>query len=140
MSDETNIKLQHSLQSLENALLRLEEALQEPASNALAVDGTIQRFEFVIELFWKMLKRALRVEGIETKTPRESLIQAYQVGWLADENMWLRMLKDRNETSHLYSEETARVVYNRIHDDYALELRRVYELLKARHSVSQEGV
>jgi len=37
------------------------------------IDGTIQRFEFVIELYWKTLKRLLALEGINTYTPRESL-------------------------------------------------------------------
>lgn len=47
-----------------------------------------------------MLKRLLLSEGIEAKTARETLKEAFQVGWLQNEYAWLQMLKDRNETSH----------------------------------------
>ena len=30
--------------------------------NPLALDGTIPRFEFTIELFWKAMKRRLAIE------------------------------------------------------------------------------
>lgn len=50
MSDETHIKLQHSLQSLENALLRLEEArvsspvqvAHEPLANRMRGESSIE--------------------------------------------------------------------------------------------------
>lgn len=46
-------KTEQSLENLENALKRLGEALSEPEINSLTIDGTIQRFEFSFELFWK---------------------------------------------------------------------------------------
>jgi len=45
----TELRAAQSLQHLGRALERLREALQEPEVNSLVVDGTIQRFEFVIE-------------------------------------------------------------------------------------------
>jgi nucleotidyltransferase substrate binding protein (TIGR01987 family) len=87
---------------------------QEPDANSLVVDGTIQRFEFVIELYWKTLRRLLAAEGILANTPRESLQQAYQAQWLTDETAWLEMLRDRNESSHTYDEATARRIYANI--------------------------
>ncbi|GAE47325.1 nucleotidyltransferase [Mesobacillus boroniphilus JCM 21738] len=73
-----------SVNNLEQAIARLEEALAEDLSNSLLVDGTIQRFESTIELYWKTLKRILVSEGIETRTPKETLKEAYQIGWLND--------------------------------------------------------
>ena len=107
----SNRKLLQSLGNLEKG--RLEEALAEDLSNSLLVDGTIQRFEFTIELYWKTLKQILDSEGIETKTPRETLKEAYQIGWINDEIAWLQMLKDRIETSHTNDEEaTLRILRN----------------------------
>ncbi|MCD8501468.1 MAG: nucleotidyltransferase substrate binding protein [Bacillaceae bacterium] len=100
-------KLMQSISNLEQALLRLEEALLEDESNSLVVDGTIQRFEFTIELYWKTLKRLLLSEGIEAKTPKETFKEAYKAGWLENEHAWLQMLKDRNETSHTYDQGKA---------------------------------
>lgn len=115
--------------NLDNAMKRLEEALDEDPSNSLIVDGTIQRFEFTIELYWKTLKRLLLIEGIETKTPRETLKEAYQAGWLNREEDWLQMLRDRNATSHTYDEAAAREIVEHIHQ-YFPEMKKVFTLIK----------
>lgn len=132
-----NEKPSQSLTNLGAALERLREALQEPEENKLAIDGTIQRFEFVIELYWKTLKRLLAWEGIQTQTPREALQQAYQAGWLADETAWLQMLRDRNQTSHLYNEAMAREIYNHI-KQYFPELERTYQFLRQQFQENRE--
>lgn len=85
-----------------------------------------------LDLFWKTLKRLLEEEGIETKTPRETLKQAYAVGWLQNEYSWLQMLKDRNETSHVYDEERARQIYEHI-TDYFPDMKKTFEVLKVRY-------
>lgn len=124
-------KLDQSVANLGRALDRLEEALAEPTTNKLAIDGTIQRFEFALELFWKTLKRLLAAEGIETATPRQALKQAWQAGWLDSEAAWLQMLKDRNETSHLYNEDIARRIYGHIHNNFP-EMRKAYDRVRER--------
>jgi len=95
-------KLKDSLQNLQRAFLKLQDAVATPRTSPLVAEGTIQRFEFVIELFWKTLKRALEYEGRISKTPRESLKEAFQAGWIGNELVWLSMLDSRNLTSHLY--------------------------------------
>ena len=52
-------KVDDSLANLKKAMDRLREALEVPRTDPLVVEGTIQRFEFVIEIFWKALRRAL---------------------------------------------------------------------------------
>ena len=66
MSDR---KLRQSVDNLGRALARLDEALAEPLANRLAIDGTIQRFEFALELTWKTLKRLLEREGVTATRP-----------------------------------------------------------------------
>ncbi|HYD50214.1 MAG TPA: HI0074 family nucleotidyltransferase substrate-binding subunit [Terriglobales bacterium] len=107
-------ELKRSLSQLEKAFARLREALDEPPSNPLMLDGSIQRFEFSIELFWKVMKRLLAFEGIDARTPRETLQQAFQSGWLADEATWLSLLRDRNQTSHAYDEALAQAILARV--------------------------
>ena len=121
-------KNSNGLENLGNALKRLEEALCEPEDSPLVIDGTIQRFEFVIELFWKTLMRLLGSEGIQTTTPREAVKAAFQAGWIDDEEKWLEMIVDRNATSHVYNEAQARQIYKRIRK-HALRLRKAYRLL-----------
>lgn len=122
-----------SLANLDRALARLEKALRVPRDAPLAVDGTIQRFEFAIELTWKSLKRVLADEGVETATPREAVAQAYRARWIDDETLWLSMLRDRNATSHIYDEETAERIYARI-GTYAPVLRAAWQTLMGREN------
>lgn len=120
-----------SLANLDRALARLEEALLVPEDAPLAIDGTIQRFEFAVELTWKSLKRVLADEGIETNTPRDAIVQAHRARWIDDEALWLSLLRDRNATSHIYDEEKAAQIYARIRD-YAPVLRLAWQTLMAR--------
>ncbi|MBI3784231.1 MAG: nucleotidyltransferase substrate binding protein [Deltaproteobacteria bacterium] len=124
-------ELRRNFDQLSHAVDRLREALAEPTTNSLIIDGTIQRFEFTIELYWKVMKRLLAFEGIEAQTPRETLQHAYQAGWLSDETAWLDMLRDRNQTSHTYNEELARQIYDRIKLHFP-ELERTLPMLARR--------
>jgi nucleotidyltransferase substrate binding protein (TIGR01987 family) len=126
---ETQTK--QSLENLGRALSRLKEALNVPIDNPLYIDGTVQRFEFAIELYWKTLKRMLQDEGITLSTPRETLKQGFQIGWLGDEEVWLGMLRDRNETSHVYDEHTAETIYQHIRTYYPV-MERTYDSLVER--------
>jgi len=125
----SNRKALQSLRNLEKAMDRLEEALSIDDMNSLYIDGTIQRFEFTLELFWKTLKRLLADEGIETKTPKETLKQAFAADWLENEHVWLQMLRDRNETSYVYDEEKARKIYENI-IGYFPEMKSTFVRLK----------
>lgn len=98
----TDRKLLDSIGNLERSLVNLERALELPMHQELVIEGTIQRFETTIELFWKTLQRALKFEGFDPKTPRESVKEAFRLGWLKDESAWLDMLDLRNRTSHQY--------------------------------------
>jgi len=116
-------KLQDSLNNLERAMIKLEDALTIPKDRELVVEGTIQRFEFVIELMWKTLKRALEYEGVYTKTPRESLKEAFKIGWLHDEDAWLNMLDQRNTTSHVY-------LHEELTENYYDDIKKVTPILR----------
>jgi len=70
------------LEDLERALTRLEEALRVPEEAPLAIDGTIQRFEFVFELCWKTMKALLERESPSEQfgTARAAIRGAYAAG------------------------------------------------------------
>lgn len=118
------------------ALERFGEALAEDQSNPLAIDGSIQRFEFCFELGWKFIKKMLMdVEGIEALSPKKALQSAYQLGWIEDELAWLKMLNDRNLTSHTYREEYAQEIYVQL----PLHLKQMQLLQIRLISVMQES-
>jgi nucleotidyltransferase substrate binding protein (TIGR01987 family) len=115
---------------LGEALDRLEESLKVPVDEyRVIMDGTIQRFEFCIELFWKNFKNLAELEGEEVLSPKQAISQAYQFRWFNDERMWLDMLRDHNLTSHTYKKILADEIYQRIKTYYP-EMRDTYNRLK----------
>ena len=104
-------RAQLNVELLATAFGRLEEAFAQPVDSPLALDGTIQRFEFVFELFWKTFKIFLDDEGITTNSPKAAIQAAYRAEYFDDESAWLALLRARNETSHTYNDQRARRVY-----------------------------
>lgn len=103
---------QDYFENLGNALNRLKEVLSLENINQLDYlqDATIKRFEFVIELYWKVLKKFLSYEKIESNSPRDVLRKSFQFNLIDNENIWLQMLDDRNNTSHVYNQEDAKKI------------------------------
>ncbi len=110
-------ELQLSLSKLSNAIIRLREGAAR-AHDDLEKDGVIQRFEFTYELAWKTLKIFLTKEGINCKSPRECFKQAFKMGMITEEKIFLSMLEDRNAMSHIYSETLSSEIYVRIKENY----------------------
>ena len=123
-----NNEIEYSLNKFKNALDRLSEVMAIKDSS-IAVDAAIQRFEFTFELAWKTLKRVLYQEGIVAQTPREVLKEGFKLGYIRDEQLWLKMLSDRNNMSHTYNEEQAKDVYNTI-PDYIIVLQSLYKKIE----------
>ena len=110
-----NIKIELAFSKVQKALLALETVSVKPTQDdEIIVDATIQRFEFTIELFWKLLKVILESKGVEVQYPKDVLREAFKGHLIDDEEQWLSMLKDRNLTSHTYDEKLAHEVYERI--------------------------
>ena len=129
----SNRKLLDSLKNLQNALENLERAVRIPKDRELVAEGTIHRFEITIELFWKTLRRAVRYEGSNADSSRESLKDAFRMGWLHDEQVWLDMLDSRNTTSHEYlAEELADHNYEDIKRVVPV-LRQAFDFLRSRY-------
>jgi len=103
------------LQQFGRALSRLREALKLP-HDAVVRDACIQRFEFTFETAWKALQADAFAEGTECASPRDCLRTAFRMGILdPHESDWLKMVEDRNRTSHTYDEETAEEIYVSLH-------------------------
>ena len=125
MSDE----LKYSLEKFKSAIKRLDEGVKEAKDN-LGRDGVIQRFEFTFELLWKSLRLFLLDEGIITKSPKESLKEGFKFGLIKDEEIFLDMLEDRNQTSHIYSEEVSKEIFKRIKTRYLNPLKKILNEIK----------
>ena len=86
----------------------LSRAFDEDLTNDFIVSGIIDKYYIQFELGWKVLKELLRYEGANqaaTGSPREIIKTAYAYYDFIDESVWLGMLRDRNDTTHIYNEE-----------------------------------
>lgn len=88
-------------------LKSLEDILDKRLIDGIE-NGMIQKFEYSIELCWKLIKRFLKQEdGIDAKTPKQSVKEFYLAGYI-DEDNYLKlidMIDDRNSLSHIYDED-----------------------------------
>ena len=104
-----------AFEKFERALISLELMANKPVDlDRGNIDATIQRFEFTIELFWKLLKRILDSKGVDVRYPKDVLRESFSGGLIHNETVWLSMLEDRNQTSHTYDEALADEIYKRI--------------------------
>jgi len=126
-------KLEVKLSNFKNALQRLKEAaieLQQPNASDVVRDGVIQRFEFTYELAWKSTKEYLEDVGIVDKlSPKAVIKEAYAQKLILNEQNWLLMLHDRNMTSHVYKEEMAQEIADRIIVYYISEFELLLQKL-----------
>lgn len=124
---------QDHFENLGKAIAALQEVLELPDVEKVSYlrDATIQRFEFVVELYWKVLKKFLAYEKVETTTPRDVLSKAFQYHFIDDESTWLSMIDDRNSTSHIYSAEEALRIFLKIKGYYPV-IRDTYAKLETK--------
>lgn len=115
-----------------NALARLEEALNKDITDDIIIDGIIQRYEFTFEQSWKVMKLYLENQGIldEAVAPRSTIKAAFKYKIILNGEIWIEMMLDRNRTSHMYDETTARDIVKRIKKTYVKEFNNLKEFLK----------
>lgn len=115
----------------------LSRAFDEDLTNDFIVSGIIDKYYIQFELGWKVLKELLRYEGANqaaTGFPREIIKTAYAYYDFIDESVWLGMLRDRNDTTHIYNEEAARQLVSKVLDSYIHEFQVLEMKIKERYS------
>jgi nucleotidyltransferase substrate binding protein (TIGR01987 family) len=100
--------------NLKKAFASLDESLQDPVVKARDLSGIIKDFELVYELSWKVLKKYLEQNGIQSKSPRDVFTQAYKNHCIDQDKLWVSMIEDRNLAVHVYDKEQAKELVQRI--------------------------
>jgi nucleotidyltransferase substrate binding protein (TIGR01987 family) len=120
------------------ALKKLAKIETTPINELIDEDlyeaGFIQRFEFTIEVTWKLLKTVLEYEGIvEVKTPRDVIRNAAKFGFLSEGEIWIDMLETRNTLSHTYNEVFANRAFKKIKTIYLEQFKALSSFLASRY-------
>jgi nucleotidyltransferase substrate binding protein (TIGR01987 family) len=126
--DAKDIRWIQRFQNYERAFLRLKEAIEQPGLNELERNGLIQRFEFTIDLGWKVLKDYLEEKGFSFKpSPKDSIREAQRAGFISYGQELIDGLDMRNELSHDYSGEKFEKYEKSLRDQVFPALARLYD-------------
>jgi len=98
----------------DDSTLKSSDALQE-----MIREGLIHRFEYTHQLAWNVMKDYAEYQGaIELGGSRDATREAFKMGLIANAEVWMDMIKSRNESSHTYNEATAEDIYGKVVNAY----------------------
>lgn len=130
-------KFLNKLENYKKAVIRLEEVIgkyKELNIDELQ-DAAIQRFEFTTELAWKTTREYLLSESFtDINSPKSVMRTAFENGLVTNEQGWITILNDRNITSHIYDEDEASDVYERIASQHIILFKELLNILKEKSS------
>ena len=109
------------------ALDVLARAGEQDLGNEFVQGGVIGKFSLQFELGRKLLKELLAYEGdsvAATGFPRSVIKASFKYFEFMDEETWLAMLRDRNNTAHVYDGAAAELLVGTIIERYIPELER----------------
>src|SRR6266568_9694166 len=131
-------KFTRKLNDLEAALANFRDSLTlEPALFPdLVADniksGQIQKFEFTVELLWKTVQVFLfEIDGVDVVTPKSVAKEFVEAGYCDydDYELFIRAINDRNQLSHIYRQEMAETIRQRL-PEYVYLVERIVSVMQ----------
>lgn len=120
---EQDIRWKQRFNNLKKAYIQLSEAVEMDEYTDLEREGLIQRFEYTYELAWNTIKDFYEYQGdIDIQGSRDAVRIAFQRGLIQDGVIWMKMIDNRQRTSHTYNKETAEEIAELIRECYCDEI------------------
>ncbi|MAZ77827.1 MAG: nucleotidyltransferase [Legionellaceae bacterium] len=115
---DQDIRWQQRLSNFSGALEQLAGAVnlsEERELSLLERQGLIQAFEFTHELAWKVMRDYAQYQGnASIAGSRDATRAAFEMGLLKDGDVWMEMIKSRNQTSHTYNKSVAEQIIHQV--------------------------
>ena len=114
----------------------LAQASEQDRGNEFIVSGIIDKFFVQFELGWKMLKELLVYEGVAAAasgSPRAIVKEAYKIYDFLDAEIWLEMLEERNDLTHIYDGGRAKELAEKVINRYVPEFQKVEKAVEDRY-------
>jgi len=122
-----DVRWKQRFQNFKQAFSRLQEAISQENLNELERNGLIQRFEFTIELAWKVMKDFLEEKGFAFKpSPKDTFRQAQEAKYIDYAQLLIDALNIRNELSHDYDGELFRLSEMELRNDIFPTILKLY--------------
>ena len=134
--ENTLPRWEQKLNNYRKALRRLAEVvhvMDVRQLNDFEADGLIQRFEFTFELAWKLMKSYAEYQGVDKEImgSRDAVRWAFDCGLITNCDVWMEMIKRRNDTSHTYDDDTAAEVVKSVKEVYFQAFVDFYDKMKS---------
>jgi nucleotidyltransferase substrate binding protein (TIGR01987 family) len=122
MGTQQDIRWLQRFSNFRKALSKLRQAVEIIAMklnfgeevDELLEEGMIQRFEYTHELAWKVMKDYAEYQGYtDIHGSRDAIRKALEIDMIND-GRWMDTIKDRNQSSHNYDDDTAAQIYENI--------------------------
>lgn len=130
-----DIRWKQRFENWQAAYSRLQEAANahtQTEHSAIIQMALIKGFEMTFELSWKTMKDYLSYSGIEANAPRDIIKHAFATNIIADGQVWIDMLDDRNLMAHTYDEARAKKAIEHICTRYLIALQELRTYFQAR--------
>ncbi|CAN5262030.1 nucleotidyltransferase substrate binding protein [soil metagenome] len=136
-----DIRWKQRARNYEKAFIRLKEAMEMEDLNELERNGLIQRFEFTIELAWKVLKDYLEYQGFDFKpSPKNTIRLAQESEFIDYAQELLDGLLIRNELTHDYDGEKFETMEEQLREETFPALEKLYHFYIEEGGTNQTGV
>ncbi|MFZ4544261.1 MAG: nucleotidyltransferase substrate binding protein [Saprospiraceae bacterium] len=129
---ENNIRWIQRFNNFSSALSLMQKFIDKGDElNELENQGLIKSFEYNYELAWNTIKDFYENQG-ETgiQGSKDAIQLAFKRGLIADGDVWMEMLKDRNKSAHTYNEQLAEELIEVIFVDYFPQFKLIQATLK----------
>lgn len=129
--DNSDIRWTQRLDNYSRALQQLERGVNlanDRELSDLEEQGLIQAFEFTHELAWKTIKDFLNSKGnSEIYGSKDATRQAFNYGIIDEGEIWMDMIKSRNNSSHTYNDAIAHEIIQAVLTVYYQEFKKLFE-------------
>jgi len=119
---------QKALATLERSVI----AAKERILNEMEEQGLVKGFEFTFELSWNLLKDYLESKGFKDfHGSKDTFKLAFREGIINDGEIWMKMIDDRNRSSHTYEENIAKEIITLIISNYFFKFKELSEKINS---------
>lgn len=125
-----DIRWKQRFESFTKALHLLREPMERDLRelSPLEREGTVQRFEFTLELAWRVVKDFLEDGGlvIVPASPKNVLKEGFAARIIDDGQVWIDMVDHRNLLSHTYDARQFSAAVDAIQQRYLPAIERLH--------------
>lgn len=117
---QDDIRWKQRYSNYTRALDQLQEFVEKKQElNKLEKQGYIKAFEYTYELAWNSIKDFYEYQGESgLQGSRDVFMLAFERGLINDGEGWMKMIADRNLTSHVHNQDIADEIAENINAKY----------------------